>query len=1406
MKKTSSHQVASNRNNTLPEDKIKIQRAVDLLAQQPAEALALTTELLSRDDQNPLLWVVCGRAQEKVGDFFNADESLNKALSINANYDEALFAKGNLYYRQDRLDEAEVFLINAISKLDNETSRPLRSLLATIQQKLKKYEPALSAFEGLAKEDPTNWLYWNNMGMIFQDLSDFERMEEAYQRSCELTTSNPITYFNHIVGSHYNPSKSAEDILQLCVSWQEKFELPEKSIRAISKDLMSNKTLRIGMVSDGFRSHPVGNMITLGLSHVPPEHIDFYAYSTNFTQDHVTDKIQRLCKKWQIIDGLSDSTVEKIIKEDEIDILFDLCGYNANSRMQLFQKGVTPIQIKWVGGLISSTGIKNMDYLLSDYVETPEGVDHLYTEKLIRMSGDYICYDPPYYLPALSSPPVTKNGYITFGCFNNASKINDSLLELWAHLLNQVDNSRLFLKSFNFINETLSERILTTFQSYGISRDRIILEGASPHRELLESYNKVDIALDPWPYSGGLTTCESMAMGVPVVSLPGPTFAGRHSASHLVHAGMAELVAENAQQYIDIAVGLTNDINSLSFIRQHMRDILLASPVCDGKRFAQGFSDSMRAIWQRHCEGKAPGALSLSANEPPKFTDDLSSVALIHPTENTNSEQVINNDGFEFQLNGKIVMMDYGAVLSRSDKFINLSATDAIYSIVMDVLGEVEENHLPLSKKSLQHIKLHMLGDGEDTSVYMCLDGRYSSDLKTLSQDNNQSEWAAYKVITQLEIPSSKLDAIHGLDRLEWFNLDNRFNLCKIFEHGARILKSTLLLAIQFRFEATHQDQMSFDEICNALYLHDFMFHSFNEINYAEDVIIEGHEPLPSSKMVSAQLLFIPTRDRQVSLNNEQREKLAFILHAGYRLHDEAARILLAISPQRAKIYLNEVSSNSSLLHLNRVNSKKHGLPNKLVVSLTSYKKRFSTLHLTLDCLLKQSLKADRIILWIAESERALLPDKITAFSHKGIEIRYCDDIKSYKKIVPMLVEDANAFIVTADDDLAYQSDWLEKIVSAWDGDYKTVVAYRAHKARIDSAGMPVDYKNWEWQYSDSSVRSGLIFPTTGFGTLYPPHCFHHDVTDEKLFEKLAPQTDDIWLYWMCRLNGAKFKVVGGEMDVREWKGTSDDALWHSNLSNGQNDKNIAKMISHYGFISEDAHQLNDVLPAMINTFTFAHDKKLVHMNLPNQQDFIQNVIKSNRRFYEPEMLTDIAARTKLGSTILDIGANIGNHSVFFGLFCGAKKVMSFEPQDEVYNTLSTNIALNHLNHKVTAFQMGLGSYETTAKLGTVDAKNIGMTKLQVSESGGIRIATLDSMVKDEPENSISVIKIDVEGMEMEVLGGAVQTLERHSPVIYAEAGTPPEFEAISVFLSKFGYLATKRFNATATYLFEKQR
>src|SRR5690606_2409774 len=170
--------------------------------------------------------------------------------------------------------------------------------------------------------------------------------------------------------------------------------------------------------------------------------------------------------------------------------------------------------------------------------ETPADVDHLYTEKLIRLPDDYICFEPPIYTPPVGSLPAKSKGYVTFGCFNNASKVNDVLLEQWAVILSSVPNSRLFLKSHGYASTYLCERIKAFFSERSITEDRIRLEGPSPHRQLLDCYNDVDIALDPWPYSGGLTTCEALIMGVPTITLPGPTFAGRHSATHLFNAGM----------------------------------------------------------------------------------------------------------------------------------------------------------------------------------------------------------------------------------------------------------------------------------------------------------------------------------------------------------------------------------------------------------------------------------------------------------------------------------------------------------------------------------------------------------------------------------------------------------------------------------------------------------------------------------------------------------------------------------------------------------------------------------------------------------------------------------------------------------------------------------------------------
>src|SRR5690606_15465371 len=290
-----------------------------------------------------------------------------------------------------------------------------------------------------------------------------------------------------------------------------------------------NRRLRIGMISGGFSAHPVGRMSTHGLMHVKRDQIEFYAYSTSRRSDHITEKIKNVCSKWVVVDQLTDKELDALIREDEIDILFDLSGYNDNSRMTAIMMEPAPIIVKWVGGLIRSTGVDAIDYLLSDRIQTPPDVDALYTEKLSRLPDDYICFEPAPYTPPANDLPAKINGYVAFGCFNNASKINNVLLENWAKILGQVQQARLFLKSHAFSSTDLQERVVEFFEQRGITKDRIRLEGASPHRQLLACYNDVDIALDPWPYSGGLTTCEALVMGVPVITMPGPTFAGRHS-------------------------------------------------------------------------------------------------------------------------------------------------------------------------------------------------------------------------------------------------------------------------------------------------------------------------------------------------------------------------------------------------------------------------------------------------------------------------------------------------------------------------------------------------------------------------------------------------------------------------------------------------------------------------------------------------------------------------------------------------------------------------------------------------------------------------------------------------------------------------------------------------------------
>lgn len=240
-----------------------------------------------------------------------------------------------------------------------------------------------------------------------------------------------------------------------------------------------------------------------------------------------------------------------------------------------------------------------------------------------------------------------------------------------------------------------------------------------------------------------------------------------------------------------------------------------------------------------------------------------------------------------------------------------------------------------------------------------------------------------------------------------------------------------------------------------------------------------------------------------------------------------------------------------------------HHLPGELIVSLTSYPARFGTLHLTLACLLDQSVKADKTILWIAREDMDELPAEVRRLEAHGLEIRACDDLRSYKKLIPALEAFPDAFIATADDDVYYSGDWLEMLLEVAEDD--VITCHRAHRITRFPDGSLRPYLEWEFDVQDAASRqqSSDIFPTGAGGTLYPRHSLDQRVTDRLLFERLAPDGDDLWLYWCARMAGTQHKKVGGQIRLTPWRGSQASTLWSKNEA--RNDRIIAALSAELG-------------------------------------------------------------------------------------------------------------------------------------------------------------------------------------------------------------------------------------------------
>ncbi|MHB1116385.1 tetratricopeptide repeat protein [Sideroxydans sp.] len=534
-----------------------------------------------------------GIALHELGQLDDAELMLRRALSIKPDYVEAHGNLGITLKSLGRQNEAEKCYQHAL-KINPDVAEIYSNLGALLHEmgELGKAESCYLRALHLAPDLPD---VQNNFGVLMQDVGRLEAAESAYRRALSLK----MNYFKAHSNLLFLLNYSQNVLQQTAFDEACRFGL---SVTAFAKQrytkwLCANQSpLRIGFVSGDFRNHPVGYFLENLLRYLDREAFELYAYPTDPWADELTTRLKSHFLAWHPLYGMNDEAAAKRIHDDGVHVLIDLSGHSRFNRLPVFAMKPAPMQVAWLG-YFATTGMAEMDYLIADPSTLLASQERYFTEKIWRLPRTRLCFSRPDIEVEISPLPASMNGFVTFGCFNNLSKVNDSVIALWSRVLTSVADSRLFLKAKQLADAAVRQQTIERFVANGIAAERLILEGAESRAKYFEAYHRVDISLDPFPYPGGTTTVESLWMGVPVLNLAGDSFLSRQGAGLLINAGLPEWIASTEDEYIKRVVGFAADFSALGELRSELRIRVEKSPLMDGKCFAADFGEAVKSIW-----------------------------------------------------------------------------------------------------------------------------------------------------------------------------------------------------------------------------------------------------------------------------------------------------------------------------------------------------------------------------------------------------------------------------------------------------------------------------------------------------------------------------------------------------------------------------------------------------------------------------------------------------------------------------------------------------------------------------------------------------------------------------------------------------------------------------------------
>lgn len=579
-----------------------------LSADSFGEAEAAIREALRARDPFPEAWVALAEALEALGRTPEALDALERALAQREGFEGARTNAAVLHNNQGHKlqalgqpAEAEVHLRRA-TELGPDIPEAHFNL-GNVLQSLGRASDAEASLRRAIALRPAYREALTGLGNALRDQGRVDEAEAACRAALALDPGDRDAHDNLLLSMNYTDRHSRAEVYAAHLGWAA-LHASASTVMPHANSPDPGRRLRIGYVSGDFRRHSVAYFIEPVLAHHHRDAVESFCYSNVRLPDRMTGHLLDLADHARDIAGMGDAEAAQAIRADGIDILVDLSGHTAGHRLGVFARKPAPVQATYLG-YPNTTGLASIDWRLTDACADPRGDgDAVHSERLARLPGSFLCFQPPPDAPDVQLPPSEACGFVTFGSFNVLPKVTPEVIRAWSRILQAVPRSRLMLKALGLGDAGSRARMHEAFQSHGFGPDRIALlpvEGAL--RDHLARYHRMDIALDPFPYNGTTTTFEALWMGVPVIALRGDRHSSRVGASILSNAGLGEWVAGSVDDYVSLAVRLAGNAALLRDLRRTMRDRVAASPLRDAQAFTRNLENAYRGMWKLWCAG-----------------------------------------------------------------------------------------------------------------------------------------------------------------------------------------------------------------------------------------------------------------------------------------------------------------------------------------------------------------------------------------------------------------------------------------------------------------------------------------------------------------------------------------------------------------------------------------------------------------------------------------------------------------------------------------------------------------------------------------------------------------------------------------------------------------------------------